>query len=130
MAASAGQGSLGVIHRRIRTPCRVSSISMAIITRSAACRRNVGAWREVSRTQHRGAVLVGSAVAGRATSRGSRVIRVVLAACPGRRRNAADRRRQRGGMAHIAGTTVRNMRMPAPQRGIGRGNTTVVAGCA
>ena len=131
MATGAGQGGLGVVHRRARTPLgviRSVAAGVAVIAGHTASRRNVWTRCEVRRAQNRGAVLVRSAVAGRASTGRRRVVGVVLAARPRRRGHAADGCSQRSGMANIARPRGWNVAVAAPQGGVSRGRCAVVAG--
>ena len=136
MATGAGQGGLGVVHRRARTPLgviRSVAAGVAVIAGHTASRRNVRARGEARCSKYRAAVLVTAAVAGRAVASRCRVVTaeaVVLAACPGRRRNAADGCGQRGGVANIARPCEWDVAVASPQGGIGRCHRSVVAGRA
>jgi hypothetical protein len=127
VATGTGQRRLGVVHRRTRTPGSiVGRTGVAVVARSTARRRDVRAGREIRRAQYRGAVLVAAVVAGRATAGRRRVVGVVFASSPCRRAHAGNRRRQCGGVTDIAGPAIRDVAVAAPQRSVGRRDTTVM----
>lgn len=118
-----------MIHSGPRAPLRITiRIDMTAITGSATRGCNVRTGREICRTQHRSAVLVSSSMAGRTAIRKRSVIGMVFGPRPCRRRDIIHGGCQCRGMASIARSGERDMAMPCPQRGIGRGDTAVMTG--